>query len=163
MVVLMNVQDFFSIVQLGIGIHAGTAILQISGEFGVAPVERRVAAMESWIRQEKERGFELEGESDKLALVRVDLILFKANYDHLYTRSVYGTFAFGGLLTLMLAGMSFFAQAEICLMTGLMIVGLSVLPALVIFGRLWWKSSGALAPIETKVKVLESRVKSPDA
>jgi hypothetical protein len=159
----MNVQDFFAIVQLGVGIHAGTAILQLSGELGVAPVERRIDALEAWIRQEKERGFELEDNSERLALIRVDLIVFRARYDRLYTNSVRMTFAFGSLITLMLAVMSFFAQTEISACVGVFIVSVSVFPAIAIFVRLWRISSKALDPIKAKITSVENAIRSPDA
>ncbi len=73
------------------------------------------------------------------------------------------TFAFGCLLTLVLAIMSFVAQKEICAVLAVMVVGLSVFPAVIIFARLWLKSSGALGPIKAKLVAMESGVKSPDA
>jgi hypothetical protein len=159
----MNLQDFFSIVQLGVGIHAGTAILQLSGELGVTPVERRIDDIEVWIRREKERGFELVADTDQLELLRVDLILFRTRYDRLYRRSIHRTFLFGCLITLMLAVMSFFAQCEICVWAGLAIVAFSILPAAIIFARLWRVSSRALEPIKVSLATMESNIKSPDA
>jgi hypothetical protein len=35
--------DLSSVVQLGVGLHVGTAVLQIFADFGVTPLERRIA------------------------------------------------------------------------------------------------------------------------
>jgi hypothetical protein len=39
----MKYGDLSSIVQLGVGIHLGTAVLQLYSELGMAPMERRLA------------------------------------------------------------------------------------------------------------------------
>lgn len=54
-----------SIVQLGVGLHLGTAVLQIYGELGVAPFERRIARIRSLIRPEA-TATELEAELSQL-------------------------------------------------------------------------------------------------
>src|SRR5262245_44387683 len=46
----MKYGDLSSIVQLGVGLHVGTAVLQVFGEFGVAPLERRIARIRSLFR-----------------------------------------------------------------------------------------------------------------
>lgn len=158
----MNLQDFFSIVQLGVGVHAGTAILQLTGEFGVAPVERRLAALHRWIAKERERGFKLEREVERLSLIEVDLILFKSKYDRVYRRSVNWTFGCGALLTLALAAMSFAAQYEVNVYLGLMIVTFSIAPAPLIFGNLLRVSSGSLRRIKKRLTTMEKGVRSPD-
>jgi hypothetical protein len=63
----------------------------------------------------------------------------------------------------MLAIMSFFAQCAISVWAGLAIAGLSVLPATIIFARLWHISSHALEPIKANLTTMESSIKSPDA
>ena len=100
---------------------------------------------------------------DQLDLLRIDLILFQAKYDHLYRGSVHWIFGFGCLLTLMLVVMSFFAQKEICVWVGVSIAGLSTLPAAIIFARLWWKSSAPLRLIKVKLTAMEASIRSPDA
>src|SRR5689334_3204346 len=39
----MKYGDLSSIVQLGVGLHIGTAVLQMYGELGIAPLERRIS------------------------------------------------------------------------------------------------------------------------
>ena len=93
----------------------------------------------------------------------VDWKAIRAKYDLLYRRSVRSTFAFGCVLILMLAIMSFIAQMEISTLAGIIIVGLSILPAIIIFARLWHKSSRALEPIKAKLTKMETGITSPDA
>jgi hypothetical protein len=46
----MTFGDFSSLVQLGVGLHAGTALFQLLSEFGVAPLERRLGRLEDYVR-----------------------------------------------------------------------------------------------------------------
>jgi len=43
----MKYGDFSSLVQLGIGLHLGTALLQMYGELGVAPLVRTIDRVRS--------------------------------------------------------------------------------------------------------------------
>jgi hypothetical protein len=158
----MKVQDFFSVVQLGVGIHAGTAILQLSGELGIAPVERRVAALQSWLQEEKETGHDLEDENDKLSIIRSDITVYRIRYEKLYRRSVGWTFTFGCVLAIGLAVMSFIADAQIHEPWGTAIIVMCFLPATVIFAYLWHTSSSNLVPIKRKLSALEDRALNPE-
>jgi hypothetical protein len=153
----MKVQDFFSVVQLGVGIHAGTAILQLSGELGIAPIERRVGALQSWLQEERELGHELEDENDKLGIIRTDITVYRIRYEKLYRRSVGWTFTFGIILAFALAAMSFFADYNIADLWATLLVMTCFVPATVIFAYLWTTASTNLAPIKRKLSDLEDR------
>jgi hypothetical protein len=157
----MKVQDFFTVVQLGVGIHAGTAILQLSGELGIAPIERRVDALQSWLEEEKEQGHDLADENDKLAIIRAEMAIYRVRYEKMYRRSVMWTFAFGCLLAFALAVMSFIADQDINFDIAIIIVLLCFMPAALIFAYLWHMSSANLLPIDRKVSALEDRVLNP--
>jgi hypothetical protein len=43
----MKYGDLSSIVQLGVGLHLGTAVLQLYTEFGIKPLERKIARIRS--------------------------------------------------------------------------------------------------------------------
>jgi len=46
----MKYGDLSSIVQLGVGLHVGTAVLQLYGELGIAPLERRITRIRRLFR-----------------------------------------------------------------------------------------------------------------
>lgn len=162
-------QDFFSIVQLGVGIHAGTAILQLSGELGVGPVERRVNSLQLWLEEEKAEIGEkaaaqekqLEEFDERLSILRTDISIYRVRYERLYRRSIYGTFGFAGGLSFTLAIMSFLADSDISIVLGLLLVLLCFVPATLIFANLWQVSSNALTSIRQKVTDLENRLVQP--
>jgi hypothetical protein len=52
----MKYGEFSSIVQLGVGLHVGTAVLQLYGELGVEPLSRAIARTRSlFVAPEQER------------------------------------------------------------------------------------------------------------
>ena len=46
----MKYGDLASIVQLGVGLHVGTAVLQLYGELGVQPLERKISGIRRLFR-----------------------------------------------------------------------------------------------------------------
>jgi hypothetical protein len=157
----MNVQDFFSIVQLGVGIHAGTAILQLSGELGVSPVERRLSNISSWLEQENADEALLDEIREDMQIEKTNLIVYKAQYANAYRLSVNLNFAFGALLAVVLVFMSFLASSSIGTLLALILVLLCFLPATLIFCWFWHVSNEALLPIRDAVSRLEAKIRAP--
>jgi hypothetical protein len=154
----MKVQDFFSIVQLGVGIHAGTALLQLSGEFGLAPVERRIDNLTTWLEQSAIEGRSLPECEDDLRVVKTRLQTARAGYQRIYRNCVYVTFGFGIFLAWLLAVMSFLADADIDYLPGLGIVLLCFVPAIITYAILWGKVTKALEPIRMAVERIEEQI-----
>lgn len=156
----MNVQDFFSVVQLGVGIHAGTAFLQLSSEMRVAPTERRLENVGRWINEEKVRAgthitSNIEEEFDE---IQTNLRVYRQIFQNKYTIHSCLTFGFGAAILFMLCVMSFIADTKITELTGLFIVLFSICPALFIFISFWHDSSQALRPIEDSIAALERKI-----
>jgi hypothetical protein len=70
----MKYGDFSSLVQLGVGIHLGTALLQLYGELGVQPLVRTIARIESLFVDETELPKDVE---DELRRLECDFDIFK--------------------------------------------------------------------------------------
>lgn len=157
----MKVQDFFSFVQLGVGIHAGTAILQLSVEFGLAPIERRIDNISAWLDDERREGNVLESREQEIKYIKTILYIYKSQYSNLYRRTVLVTLGFGGFLAFVLAIMSFIADSNISTIVGLFLIILSVIPAMLTFSYLWQKSTVALMPIEQLIRRMEGAIRAP--
>jgi hypothetical protein len=157
----VKVQDFFSVVQLGVAVHAGTAFLQLSGEFGIAPVERRVGNISAWIADERELGNVLEDEAEELKDIIMMIYIFKEQYYKVYRNHVTVTLSFSAALAFCLAVMSFLADADISVLAGLGLILLSFVPAVLTFASLWQQSANALAPIERAVCRMEDAIHTP--
>jgi hypothetical protein len=155
------VQDFFTVVQLGVGIHAGTAILQLSGEFGIAPVERRVDNIARWLGEEREENNILSEQEDQLKAIKARIYIYKLQYAYVYRKQVYIMLGFAAGLLFCLDIMSFVAEADISLLIGLSLVLLCVFPAALYFAYLWQQSTAALAPIERAVSRMEEAIRMP--
>jgi hypothetical protein len=155
----MKVQDFFSIVQLGVGIHLGTAVLHLTGEFGIAPVERRVDNIANWLREERETGNMLEAKEDELKDIQMRVNIFKTQYANAYRKLVIFMVGWAGILTSLLAVTSFNADADIGIAAGMLIVLACVLPACLSFAYIWQRSRDALAPILRSVGRMEGAIR----
>lgn len=164
----MKVQDFFSVVQLGVGVHAGTAILQLSGEFGIAPVERRIENMRPWLENERVQFDQnpnavieekLSEYEDKLNRIDADIAITKIQFQNLYKRCISISFGFGALLLFILSIMSFVADSDISEIVGLFIVFLCFVPALMIYIIIDHKVSQALLPVINRLSKLENLIR----
>jgi hypothetical protein len=157
----MKAQDFYSIIQLGVGIHAGTAFLQLSGEFGVAPLERRLNNIESWLQEEREEGHILERQEDNLKDIKTRIYIFKIQYNNVYRNHVIATFIVALILSTILGIISFFAESEISERMGILFLFLSIFPAIFIFASLWHRASPGLASVKAAIERLEVSILIP--
>jgi hypothetical protein len=155
----MKVQDFFSIVQLGVGIHVGTAILHLIGEFGVAPVERRIENIAMWLREES-AGIKLEDEEEELKDIQLLVHIYKTEYTNEYRKLAIGMIGVAGVLAFALAIMSFVADSDISIVVGLGLVLLSFVPAMIAFAYMLQKATAALAPIIRQVDGMEGSMRA---
>jgi hypothetical protein len=156
----MKVQDFFSIVQLGVGIHVGTAILHLIGEFGVAPVERRIENIAMWLREESAAGIKLEDEEEELKDIQLLVHIYKTEYTNEYRKLAIGMIGVAGVLAFALAIMSFVADSDISIVVGLGLVLLSFIPATIAFAYMLQKATAALEPIIRQVDGMEGSMRA---
>jgi hypothetical protein len=151
----MKYGDFSSLVQLGVGLHVGTALLQLYGELGVQPLVRTIARIRSLFGEEKERPpKEVEDELNKL---ESDFEIFKIQLFNEYKKYVKINSAVAVILVIVLTVLAYKAEDMIAAEVTIFIVAFSVLPAPVTLGALWLDAARAIRPIEAQADDLERR------
>lgn len=155
----MKYGDLSSIVQLGVGLHVGTAVFQLYGELGLAPMERRLNGIRSL--------FQLPAEQrpsppllDELTILEGRYTLFKVSFFQRYRWCVIADSAVAAILALLLVIIA--CKAEDVISEGftwfiVLAVGLSFLPAPLMLGGLWCDARRRVAPLKKVADDLEER------
>lgn len=155
----MKVQDFFSLVQLGVGIHAGTAILQLAAEFGIPPVERRFLIVERWVNEEKKVGKCVVRLEEALTDIFFDIVIFREQYFQEYRMFSKYLFGCAGILAIFLIVMSFMSDVDISWPVGVALSVVNFAPACVLYTLLSRRVSKASNPIVAKIENLENTLR----
>ena len=151
----MKYGDFSSLVQLGVGLHIGTALLQLYGELGVQPLVRTIGRIRSLFEDENERpSKQLE---DELTKIESDFEIFKIQLFNEYKKYIAVNSIAAALLALLLTFMAYKAQCDVSASVTVFIVGGSLLPAAATLGVLWLEAARALSPLKQKADALEQR------
>jgi hypothetical protein len=149
----MKYGDFSSLVQLGVGIHLGTALLQLYGELGVQPLVRTKARIESLFVDETELPKDVE---DELRRLECDFDIFKIRLFNEYKSFVKINSVVAFLLVILLTVIAYKAEDPIAAELTVFIVALSVLPAPITLGLLWLDATIEIRPIKERADKLES-------
>jgi hypothetical protein len=154
--------DFSSLVQLGVGLHVGTIILQMYGELGMAPLGRVIARTRGlFLAPRNERPpQELE---EELAGLESKFEIFKIQFFQEYRRYIFYNSVVAIALAIILAVLAFKADDPIrdgWEWTTILMVALSLLPALVTFGVLWYEADKRVKPMKEKADDLEKRAEA---
>lgn len=155
----MKYGDFSSVVQLGVGLHVGTAVLQLYGELGLQPLSRAIARTRSlFLAPEHERPSR-EVEEDLLSL-EGKYEIFKIRLFKEYTKYVLGNSVVALVLALILTIIAYKADDPITEpwepVTVLFVV-LSLFPAPVSLGVLWFDADRQIKPLKREADALERR------
>lgn len=153
----MNYGDFSSVVQLGVGLHLGTALLQLYGDLGVAPLVRTLDRVRGLIgsgdcaaqaEELKEQLNRLEG---KYEIFKIQL--FQEYRKYVCINSVVAVF-----LAVILTVIAFKAEDNITddfTWTTVLIVFFSLFPAPLSLGVLWFDATRQLKPMKSAADDLE--------
>lgn len=151
----MKYGDLSSLVQLGVGLHLGTALLQLYGELGVQPLVRTFARIRSLLADEGERRMkDVEDELDKL---ESDFEIFKIQLFNEYKKYVKINSGVAVLLVLVLIFISYKSGDAIAAWLAIVFVFLSVVPAPVTLGALWHDAAAQIRSIKEQADDLEGR------
>jgi hypothetical protein len=151
----MKYGDFSSLVQLGVGLHVGTALLQLYGELGAQPLVRTITRIRSLFADEKERPpKECEDELNKL---ESDFEIFKIRLFNEYKKYVKINSVVAALPVVVLTIIAYRAEDTIAPTLTIFIVALSVLPAPLTLAALWRDATRELRSIKEQADELESR------
>ncbi|MET4290922.1 hypothetical protein ABIB06_002453 [Bradyrhizobium sp. LB8.2] len=155
----MKYGDFSSIVQLGVGLHIGSAVLQLYGEIGAEPLVRTLSRIRASIDDlDKAKGQEAREEYEQLAS---DYDIFKIRLFNEYKNyvKINSVVALGLFIVLVIIAFKNDDPIEgDWAMIAIPIVALAVLPALVTLGSLWVDASRLASAMMVRADALEQRV-----
>lgn len=144
---------------MGIGLHLGTALLQLYGELGLQRVNRTMSRIKRAMEgascdnsSEHKANDTLKDEFDDL---ETEYEVFKIRLFNEYIKYIIANSAVAGLLTLILIFISFCFSCEIKPFWAFMITWPSVLPAPLLLVIYWINASERVRPIFEKAKKLE--------
>jgi len=155
----MKYGDFSSLVQLGIGLHIGTAILQLYGEIGAEPLVRTLARIKALVIEPT--GSALADAKADYEQLASDYEIFKIRLFNEYKRYIKINSIVAALLTILLIVIAFKSDDLIegdWVVITIPIVALSVLPAIATLGSLWFEASQLVGPMRARANKLEMRV-----
>jgi hypothetical protein len=152
----MKYGDFSSLVQLGVGLHVGTAILQLYGEIGAQPLVRTLARIKGLLPD----GTDLasKGLREEYDQITSDFDIFKIRLFNEYKKYIKINACVATALVLVLTIIAFKADDAIdehWMMITVPIVALSVLPAVCTLGVFWYDASQLVVPMKARADRLE--------
>jgi hypothetical protein len=155
----MKYGDFSSLVQLGVGLHAGTILLQLYGEFGMQPLARALERTRSlFLLPDAERPpKDIEQELDRL---ESKYEIFKIRLFYEYRTYVFINSGVAVALGAILILLAFKADDPIpdnSEWIPILMAALSVVPAPVSLCVLWFDAAQRVKPLTTKADELEKR------
>lgn len=152
----MKFGDFSSLVQLGAGLHIGTAILQLYGDLGVQPLVRTMARIKNILA---ERNESTKSEFlDELLSVEGSFEIFKIQLFNEFKWYVKANTCVATLLVLILIFIAYKAEDTISAEFTVFVVAASILPAPITLFALWRDAARVLGPIKARADDLESRI-----
>lgn len=155
----MKYGDLSSIVQLGVGLHVGTAVLQLYSELGLAPMERRLARI--WDLFKLPEGDCPSPElREELARLEGRYGLFKISFFKQYRWIVAVNSTIGAVLAIFLVIIA--SKAGDNILDGyewfpVVAMSLSLLPAPLMLGALWLDARQRVAPLKKIADDIETR------
>jgi hypothetical protein len=155
----MKYGEFSSLVQLGVGLHVGTAVLQLYGELGVQPLVRAIARTRSlFVVPEDERPpKEIEDDLDRLES-RYEI--FKIRLFKEYKKFVLANSIVALTLAITLTVLAFKADdliSEAWEPLTILFVFFSIFPAPITLGVLWFDADRQVKPMKQEADALEER------
>jgi|SRR6185312_16388100 len=148
----MKYGDFSSLVQLGVGLHAGTAILQMYGEIGVQPMLRIIARIKSVLDDTNPEFGRFSADLNRL---ESDFEIFRIRLFNEFKFLIVVNAVFCVVLLLGLIFVSYQAEVEIPAEVSVVLVALSVLPSPITLAVLWHNASKEMKPMMDRAAELE--------
>jgi hypothetical protein len=151
--------DFSSLVQLGVGRHIGTALLQLYGELAVKPLTRTLGRTRSlFLAPQDERPPKaIEEELEELES-RYEIFKIRLFYE--YRWYVFFNLVVAVVLAITLVILAYKAEDPITedwFWTTIGMVALSILPGPISLAALWFDASSQVRPLRQEAEKLEKR------
>jgi hypothetical protein len=150
----MKYGDFSSLVQLGVGLHAGTALLQIYGEIGVQPLIRTLTRIRKLL---EDGGVGDQSTVDNLDQLDTEFDIFRIQLFNEFKQYVIVNFAVAMVLIIILIVISYKADDFLYDAFSVIFVFISIFPALITLYTLWSNASRQLRPLKLRADALQRR------
>jgi hypothetical protein len=151
---MMEYGDFSSVVQLGVGLHVGTALLQIYGEIGLQPFIRSLSRIRRLVEDMDDNNEELV---DQLDAIEGDFEIFRIRLSNEYKWWIITNSLVAVAPSVLLVFISYNYRSSLPAEMSIFIVALAVLPAPITLSILWNNATKAIAPLMERVNGLEDR------
>ncbi len=152
----MNFGDFSSLVQLGVGLHLGAALLQMYGEIGLQPMIRSIERMQN-VAEDPNHPPKDE-HSEQLAAIISRFEVYKIQMFTDYKRYLVANSVVAAILTLLLVLISYYYSSPVNPQFSIILVALSILPAPITLFCHWHDATKALRPLLEAAKALEGKM-----
>ena len=149
----MKYGDFSSLVQLGVGLHVGTALLQLYGDLGEAPLIRKLARIRTLLSSDGQTS----SIGEALNGLEADYEIFKVQFFNEYKKYIKINASVAALLILFLAAISFMNDELVPVLISVLFTYCSVVPALTTLLFLWVDAERAIKPLKDKADEIEKR------
>lgn len=155
--------DLSSIVQLGVGLHLGAALLQMYGELGIQPLSRTLSRIRSLFDEKNLEKDPKKGPDmlDELAALEGGFELFKIRYSNDYAWHMKLNSAFAFFILVLLVVIAFKAECTISTSLAILIVTVSIVPAPVSVATLLFKVSRNIQTIKGRADRFLKKIESP--
>ena len=158
----MKLVDFSSLIQLGVGLHAGTAFLQFVSEFANVPLSKKLQRLHNIIVEKSKKNEAYREMTEGILDLISDLDLKIVQIFNEYKVAVIINILVAAILTALLVWASFCTETVLSLKEALVISFVSILPAPTSVFALWirWRRntsslSGAARKMEKRVSGFE--------
>jgi hypothetical protein len=156
----MQYGDFLSIVQLGVGLHAGTALLQLYGEIGLQPLMRSMKRIKSLLDL-PENTQNHDDCHEEFADLRGKISVFEIQLNNEYKTYILINFTVAVILILLMIILTYQSQAAVsekAIGLTVFIIAISLLPAPISVGVLWYDASQRANKFKDQAEKIEGKL-----
>ncbi|MGY3495912.1 hypothetical protein [Bradyrhizobium sp. USDA 4502] len=161
----MKLSDFSSVLQLGVGLHTGTVLLQSIAEFASAPLSKKIERLVRIARLRRERFKREQRATDNIDAILDELLDAQTNLE-LKKVQLFSEYKIGALINVIFAVFLYYylacaamaPETDVGTVEGWALVLISVSPAtltLIVLAGRWFANTGG---VRTSVKGLESKI-----
>lgn len=148
----MKYADFMVLVQLGVGLHAGAALLQLYGDLGTQPLVRIFSRIRALLEECKEEREKIES---RLHEIEAEFEFFKIRFFNEFKKYLIVNTSVAILLVVLLIFMSYSANAPLTGIVSVFIIAASFLPALVTLSAVLINARNQIKPIIEAARALQ--------
>jgi hypothetical protein len=153
----MKLGDFSSILQLGVGLHTGTVLLQSIVEFASAPITRRLERL-ARIAQLRSNNIDCDSSVENALDLQGDLETKKVQFFNEYKAAAKLNACVAFFLFILLAWAAVMYEFPVSIVGAALILLVSVAPAVISLFVLWWRWERNTETIRQKIDSLDRQL-----